>query len=194
MSKGWNYSSGDWLIQCDVCSKKIKASEAKHRWDGFIVCSDDYENRHPQDFIRAKMDKISVPFTRPRSVDVFIEKVALTDSVFASDDAGMSEYMENYSSYFSEDYIVPSNTSVSILVTYLRSFADSATLVDTSYNTVRKNLTDTLSLSEILTVEMSKSKNFNDPVTTTDSGYLLWNDYIDATYFVSDYVGTVINF
>ena len=73
MSKGWNYSSGDWLIQCDVCSKKIKASEAKHRWDGFIVCSDDYENRHPQDFIRAKVDKISVPFSRPRSTDVFIE-------------------------------------------------------------------------------------------------------------------------
>ena len=73
MSKGWNYSSGDWLIQCDVCSKKIKASEAKHRWDGFIVCSDDYENRHPQDFIRAKMDKISVPFSRPRSTDVFID-------------------------------------------------------------------------------------------------------------------------
>jgi hypothetical protein len=140
------------------------------------------------------MDKISVPFTRPRSVDVFIEKVALTDSVFASDDAGMLEYMENYSSYFAEDYIVPSNTSVSILVAYLRSFADSATLVDASYNTVRKNLTDTLSLSEIITVEVGKSKHFNDPVTPTDSGYLLWNDYIDATYFVSDYVGTVTNF
>ena len=71
MSKGWSYISGDYWIQCDVCSKKIKASEAKHRWDGFIVCSDDYENRHPQDFIRAKVDKISVPFSRPRSTDVF---------------------------------------------------------------------------------------------------------------------------
>ncbi len=73
MSNGWNYVSGDWWIQCDVCSKKIKASEAKHRWDGFIVCPDDYENRHPQDFIRAKMDKISVPFSRPRSTDVFVD-------------------------------------------------------------------------------------------------------------------------
>ena len=72
MSKGWNYKSGDWWLQCDVCSKKIKASEAKHRWDGYVVCEEDYENRHPQDFIRAKMDKISVPFTRPRSPDVFV--------------------------------------------------------------------------------------------------------------------------
>ena len=72
MSKRWNYKSGDWWLQCDVCSKKIKASEAKHRWDGYVVCEEDYENRHPQDFIRAKMDKISVPFTRPRSPDVFV--------------------------------------------------------------------------------------------------------------------------
>jgi len=71
MSKGWNYSSGDWNLICDVCSTKIKASTAKHRWDGYLVCPSCYENRHPQDFIRAKVDKISVPFSRPRSTDVF---------------------------------------------------------------------------------------------------------------------------
>lgn len=59
------FLSGSWNVTCDVCSKKIKASEAKQRWDGFIVCPDDFENRHPQDFVRARQDKISVPFTRP---------------------------------------------------------------------------------------------------------------------------------
>ncbi len=67
------YRSGDWLIICDVCSKKIKASEAKHRWDGLIVCSDDWEMRHQQDFVQAQNDKISVEFTRPRPPDVFVE-------------------------------------------------------------------------------------------------------------------------
>jgi hypothetical protein len=59
------YTSGEWNVICDVCSKKIKAAEAKHRWDGFIVCPEDFETRHSQDFVRAKQDKITVEFVRP---------------------------------------------------------------------------------------------------------------------------------
>jgi hypothetical protein len=65
------YVSGSWNVTCDVCSKKIKASEAKKRWDGFIVCPDDYEERHPQDFVKARLDKITVPFTRPIPAYIF---------------------------------------------------------------------------------------------------------------------------
>lgn len=64
MSKNY-YVSGEWNVTCDVCSKKIKSSQAKQRWDGFIVCPEDYEQRHPQDFVKARTDKVSVPFTRP---------------------------------------------------------------------------------------------------------------------------------
>ena len=71
MSKNY-FISGEFNVTCDICSKKIKAHEAHHRWDGFIVCADDYEVRHEQDFVRARQDKISVPFTRPRPVDVFV--------------------------------------------------------------------------------------------------------------------------
>ena len=60
------FLSGEWNLTCDVCSKKIKANEAKQRWDGFIVCPDDFEHRHSQDFVKAKTDKITVPFQRPR--------------------------------------------------------------------------------------------------------------------------------
>ena len=66
------YRSGQWNLICDVCGKKIKAHKAKHRWDGFVVCPSDFEYRHEQDFVRARQDKISVPFTRPRPVDVFV--------------------------------------------------------------------------------------------------------------------------
>ena len=66
------YVSGEWNLCCDVCSKKIKSGIAKQRWDGFITCPSCFETRHPQDFVRARQDKISVPFTRPRPVDVFI--------------------------------------------------------------------------------------------------------------------------
>ena len=66
------YISGQWNVICDVCSKKIKSGIAKQRWDGFIVCPEDFEFRHPQDFVRARQDKISVPFSRPIPNEIFI--------------------------------------------------------------------------------------------------------------------------
>ena len=71
MSKTWVYRSGDWNCICDICSIKIKASKTKTRWDGLIVCPNCFEHRHPQDFIKVRQDKISVPFTRPRPADIF---------------------------------------------------------------------------------------------------------------------------
>ena len=67
------YLSGDWNIVCDVCSKKIKFSITRKRWDGFLVCPDCYEMRHPQDFVKTRQDKISVPDTRPIPPLVFVE-------------------------------------------------------------------------------------------------------------------------
>ncbi len=66
------YKAGEWNVTCDRCSKKTKADEIKKEWTGFLVCPNCFEMRHPQDFVRARQDKISVPFTRPRPVDVFV--------------------------------------------------------------------------------------------------------------------------
>ena len=65
------FLSGEWNVTCDICSKKIKAHEAKHRWDGFIVCKDDWEPRHEQDFVKAHTDKITVPYVRPIPTEIF---------------------------------------------------------------------------------------------------------------------------
>ena len=65
------YVSGSHNVTCDVCSRKIKSGQARKRWDGFIVCPEDYETRHPQDFVRARQDKITVPFSRPIPTLVF---------------------------------------------------------------------------------------------------------------------------
>lgn len=69
------YLSGDHNVTCDVCSKKIKFSIARKRWDGLLVCPDDFEMRHPQDFVKTRQDKISVPETRPIPTLVFREDV-----------------------------------------------------------------------------------------------------------------------
>jgi len=71
MAKNY-YKSGGWNCICDRCGQKKKASEVRQEWTGFIVCTTCFEYRHPQDFVRARQDKISVPFTRPRPVDVFV--------------------------------------------------------------------------------------------------------------------------
>ena len=72
MSRGWNYVPGAWNFICDVCGQKHKSTVGRERWDGLQVCPLCFELRHPQDFVRTKQDKITVPWTRPRSDDVFI--------------------------------------------------------------------------------------------------------------------------
>lgn len=67
------YKPGDWRVICDVCGKDMLASKAKRRWDGFIVCADDWETRHPQDFLKVQKESNRVAFTRPEPADVFVE-------------------------------------------------------------------------------------------------------------------------
>jgi len=65
------YNKGNWDAICDSCGRKFKATELRQRWDGLMVCRDDWEPRQPQDFVRAKTDIQAVPWTRPESSDVF---------------------------------------------------------------------------------------------------------------------------
>lgn len=63
---------GDWNAICDVCGFRFKASEMKKRWDNLMVCEQDYELRHPQDFLRVRGDRPAVPWSRPEGEDQFI--------------------------------------------------------------------------------------------------------------------------
>jgi hypothetical protein len=65
------FKSGEWNVWCMVCNRKIKSGTALKRWDGLIVCPDDYENRHPMDFLRSRQERISVPYTSDTSFDQF---------------------------------------------------------------------------------------------------------------------------
>ena len=95
MSKNY-YISGEFNLICDRCSEKIKAHKAKHEWTGFIVCDDCYETRHPQDFVKASIDKITTPFARPRPADQFVTVTYINAYV-------ETNYIDNYSNYI-EDY------------------------------------------------------------------------------------------
>lgn len=70
MARNW-YKSGEWNVWCMVCNRKIKSGEALKRWDGLIVCPEDFENRHPLDFLRTRQERITVPYSAPTSFDQF---------------------------------------------------------------------------------------------------------------------------
>mgnify|MGYP003490115036 CR=1 FL=1 len=66
------YIPGDFWRICEVCGFRYRASETSKRWDGLFVCREDFETRHPQDFVRGRTDRINVPNPRPEPPDVFI--------------------------------------------------------------------------------------------------------------------------
>lgn len=67
MGKADHYIHGDWNAICDRCGFESKASKLKEEWTGLRVCSECWEPRHPQDFLRGVPDDPSVPWTRPDS-------------------------------------------------------------------------------------------------------------------------------
>lgn len=67
------YRPGDFLRDCDRCGSTVYASETAKQWDGLIVCMDGcFEERHPQDFVRGRVDRQTVPDPRPPGVDRFV--------------------------------------------------------------------------------------------------------------------------
>lgn len=63
MSKvGGSYS---YNVICDVCGFQFKSHEMRRRWDGAIVCKQDWEMRHPLDFYKTRDDTHKLPFQRP---------------------------------------------------------------------------------------------------------------------------------
>jgi hypothetical protein len=74
------YKSGSWNFICEVCGQQYKAEQMRKRWDGVITCPNDWEPRHPQDFVRGVKDNQSVPISRPEPPDQFIPLCTLPGS------------------------------------------------------------------------------------------------------------------
>ena len=51
---------GDTKSCCDVCGFHFKGSQLRKRWDGAMVCSKDFELRHPQDTIKIRGERNNV--------------------------------------------------------------------------------------------------------------------------------------
>lgn len=79
MSYVSEYIPGDFKRICDSCGGLFRASQTLRRWDGMIVCREDFETRHPQDYVRGRRDRQNVPDPRPEPDDVFIDPTLTVD-------------------------------------------------------------------------------------------------------------------
>ena len=72
MSYKSRWDNGGWNVICDQCGRMFKDSELQLRWDGFMVCSGDWEPRQPQDYVHGVADIQAPKWARPEQTDSFI--------------------------------------------------------------------------------------------------------------------------
>lgn len=65
------YIEGDYNVISDYSGQKLKRSQCRFTWDGFLVGKREWEPKHPQIDIRPRSEKIGVPDARPRQPDRF---------------------------------------------------------------------------------------------------------------------------
>lgn len=67
---------------CDRCGHKFKRSELQREWTGAYVCgptgNDCFEERNPQDFLKAMHDRQTVENARPEQTDSFLDTNEIT--------------------------------------------------------------------------------------------------------------------
>lgn len=186
------YDKGDWKAICDICGRERKASELRQRWDGFMVCPDDYEVRHPQDFVRGIADFQAPPFTRPEATDSFVGinyTPTLTDTVTIVL-GNTDSYLVNNSDYFLSDYLLTIIPELLFQNQFYRTFPETIHTSDNVHVTTGKSLTDTTTTTDA--ASFSVQKHLADTTTNTDTGTIFLLDYVDPTYFLDVYVGTLL--
>lgn len=78
------YVAGDFWRVCDRCGFEKRASETFKTWDGLYVCAEDFETRHPQDFVRGRKDRQNVPGPRPEPPMMVVGPLTTALSVAAA--------------------------------------------------------------------------------------------------------------
>jgi hypothetical protein len=102
------YKPGSWNVTCQVCGSKFKSDEVRKRWDGLIVCKDDYEDRHILDFARVQPKEHTVPFTAPEPDDEFIINLCVFPAMVGMADIGTADCaIAGLSVVFSTDRTMP---------------------------------------------------------------------------------------
>ncbi len=80
------YRKGEHYLICDRSGRQMRASESRREWTGAVVHKDEYEARHPQDFVRARPERQAVAISRSPQIDRYMGP--LTTRLTADTEAG----------------------------------------------------------------------------------------------------------
>jgi hypothetical protein len=73
MGKADYLKLGDYNAICYECGRKRKAGDLKRHWQGYWVCPEHWEARHPQDFVKGTKDTQTPPWAQPVPAAVFTD-------------------------------------------------------------------------------------------------------------------------
>jgi len=164
---------GNWNALCDSCGRKFKALDLQKRWDGLMVCREDFEQRHPQDLLKVQREKIAVPWSRPYAAeDTFIPEnlwtkpedhlgIVETNAMDVVKRFGVTYSTDTLNGFalntnalnFTGTFNTPEETvtlTENVLIVLARFLTDNATITETFAKTVTKQITETVSLAESL--------------------------------------------
>jgi hypothetical protein len=187
---------GDWNALCDSCGRKFKASSLKKRWDGLIVCKEDWEQRHPQDLLRVQREQISVPWARPYPAqDTFLpwnytdtEKDALgINEAIAKNILKRFGYMNDSSALGN----FALNTAVLNFNGSSSASTEAITFSETLLVSLARFLTDNLSLAE--SFAKSTTKRISETVSIAESLYFAEQEHsVDTLSLAETRISSVI--
>jgi len=72
------YKIGGNYFLCPVCGFKKRVSDGRYRWDKEFVCKDCFDPKHPQESVKARVDRMSARISRPEPTDTFIDVTDVT--------------------------------------------------------------------------------------------------------------------
>lgn len=77
------YRPGDHWVLCDRSGRKVRSSETAREWNGLRVHVSEFETRHPQDFVRGRIDRQRVYDPRPEPTDNLLGPLTTTTTAAA---------------------------------------------------------------------------------------------------------------
>ena len=70
---------GTHLVIDDLMGRRVLAKDCRMRWDGVLVRKEDWEPRHPQDFLESRPERQDVANPTPETVEYESRPVTVDD-------------------------------------------------------------------------------------------------------------------
>lgn len=101
------YQAGNHWVECQVCGFDYRHDQMRLRWDNLIVCPKDFETRQPQDFVRAREDRITPGglINPPTSTDSTVDKSSASTVPLGTSCLSINGAFYVEGSYWPDDYV-----------------------------------------------------------------------------------------